>query len=456
MEDVECSLWPLRRAFADVEETSPYDDDRVDHQLLPSLTTLCRTGQAVIDGVLVELRLKGSTGINLEEITKAQCSCPTSGFRQFHSLPPKTMYDADEESILEAATYFSHDTSLMQRLRWLSTLTDLHVAKKQWMEVAECLILCAHSLIKSLDHISNFWRPSRFDLWSDYRRSPWLSSVGSTESQGNAAVIEFAHSFLEPNVFNQHHTKITAQHYPSVEGVCSMLISVVNQIEAAYAEEDGTDDLACSHLEELLSMITATINVESRRYPDALAALRRVRAQICSKLAIISERDVGKGWTTHQEGSNGPLTYVRVILHGNRPQRFKESTTIPTFFEWEMPSICRVPKSTLMTAVSTKHEKETWEECICRTFAKPLVEALESVDANRSIVATDEIATDETKTYISVMVVQKKSSIKSRKFFVRHERDGSITEYTVAHKFPHALSRQRSLITSEIKVTGQK
>ena len=54
MKDIESSLWPLRRALADVEETNPFDDDRVDPQLLPYLITLCRSGQAIVDGVLIE------------------------------------------------------------------------------------------------------------------------------------------------------------------------------------------------------------------------------------------------------------------------------------------------------------------------------------------------------------------------------------------------------------------
>ena len=50
-------------------------------------------------------------------------------------------------------------------------------------------------------------------------------------------------------------------------------------------------------------------------------------------------------------------------------------------------------------------------------------------------------------------MVQRKSlnSSKSRKFFVRHGQDG-ITEYTLAAEMPHALSRQRALVASEIKM----
>ena len=48
----------MRRALADVEGTNPLDDDRADAQLVPFLANLCRACQALIDGVLVELRLK--------------------------------------------------------------------------------------------------------------------------------------------------------------------------------------------------------------------------------------------------------------------------------------------------------------------------------------------------------------------------------------------------------------
>lgn len=463
MKNAESSLWPLRRALADVEDTDPLDDDRVDQQLLPSLTTLCRTSQAIIDGVLVEIRLRDSAGLDLGEIAKAQRSAPTAGFRTGY-LPPKTIFDADEESILEAASFFSRETSLVQKLRWLYTLRDLHVAKRQWSEVAESIFLCAHSLLESLNHLPNLWRPSRCDLWNDYRRSPWLSSVGSSDDhcrQGNVVVMDFANAFLEPDLFIHQKGQVLAHNHLSVEGVCLTLIFLMDQLEVAYVEEDGMEDLACSHFEELLSMITTAINSENKRYhTEARTALRRTRAHICTKLAKMTERDVGNGLAMNRVESKGAQIYVRVVLHGNKPERFKESTGVPTFFEWDMPSICRVSKPVLQAAARMKQQDptESWEECICRTYAKPLIEALRDNDVEHKIIlrtrGSQDTAAHETKTYISVMVVQKKSSIKSRKFFVRHGHD--ITEYTVAHKFPHALSRQRSLITSEIKMSGQK
>lgn len=455
MECVGSSLWPLRRALADVEETNPLDDDRIDEQLLPSLTTFCRTGQAIIDGVLVEMRLRSNSIdfdlLDLNEIAKARRSDLMASFRrQFGSLPQDTLFDADEESVLEVASFFQYETGLLQKLRWLYTLTDLHLAKEQWSEVGETLVLCAHSLVKSLDHLPNLWHPSQFALWNDVHRSPWLSSVVD-----NKSVMEFANAFLEPAVFLQQKGKVTGHHYIPVEVICSALTSVIDHMDIAFAEEEGMEDLAYSHLEDLLTMVTAAINTERKiHHSESRSALRRVRASICSKLAKLTKDDVGNE-------CSGAQIYVQVVLHGTKPNRFKESTALPTYFEWDTPSIVRIPKPTLVEAARLKQQNpmKSWEECICQTYTMPLIDALRDDDANHSVVlrmrGSQDPATDESKTYISSMIVQKKSSnsCKSRKFFVRHGQDG-ITEYTVAHKFPHALSRQRSLITNEMKMTG--
>lgn len=465
-EDAESALWPLRRALADVEETNPLDDDRVDPEMIPSLTTMCRAAQAIIDGVLVEIRLKGSSDFDLDEITKAQCCSSAASFHQARRLPSTCLFDADEESVFEAATFFSYDTGLMQKLRWLYTLRDLHIAKRQWSEVAECLVLCAHALIKSLDNFPNLWRPSKFELWNDYRRSPWLSSVGLSDeqsSQGNVAVMKFANAFFEPGVMVQPEGQDTTHNHLTVESVCSTLIGIIDQIETAYAEEDGLDDSACSNLEELLNMITGTIADKSKTYHSKeWEAMKRVRANICSKLAKLTDRGDEKGFlASRDEGGRGQGQFVQVVLHGNKPDRFKESTTIPTFFEWDAPSICRVPPAALTAAAQIRRQipSESWEECICRAYAQPLLDALRhnGDGAGHPIELRTRVsqssAADETKTYMSVMCVQKKSSMKSRKFFMRYGQD-EITEFTVAHKFPHALSRQRALMSSEIKLSS--
>ncbi len=442
MENVESSLWPLRRAIADVEESNPFDDDRVNPKLLPPLTTLCRTAQAIIDGVLVEIRLRSSCKFDLDEISRAQRAVSVAGLSQF-GLPAKAVFDADEESVLEAASFFSHETSLSQKLRWLFTLKDIHVAKRQWFEVAEVMTLCAHSLIKSYDRLPQ-WEPCRFDLWNDFRCSPWLSSIGLSESQrnrGNPSVMDFANAFLEPKIAIRRK-----------ESLCSALISVIDHIAAAHAEEDGMEGLACSQFEGLLSLV----NDESIKHKsETHAAFRHVRAAIYSKLAKITDHGASKALAINM--SKGAHIYVLVILQGHKPFRFQESTTIPTFFEWDVPSICRVSKPVLEAAARMKqqHPNESWEECICQAFTMPLIVALRNDDVKHTIVirtrASAETITDETMTCITAMVVQKIGSLKSRKFIVRHSQD-CITEYTVAHKFPHCLSRQRSLVTSEIRM----
>ncbi len=446
MENVESSLWPLRRAIADVEESNPFDDDRVNPQMLPSLTTLCRTAQAIIDGVLVEVRLRDYCNLDLDEISRAQRGVSVGGLSKHGRLPAKAVFDADEESVLEAASFFSHETSLSQKLRWLFTLRDIHFAKRQWSEVAEVMTLCAQSLIKSY-HLLPQWEPCRFDLWNDYRHSPWLSSIGVLDShynRGNISVMEFANAFLELNV------KIRQR-----EILCSTLISVVDFIAAAHAEEDGIEGLAFLQFEGLLSLV----NDESTKHkPETHAYLRHVRAAIYSKLAKIT--DYGVRNTLAINISKGSQIYVLVILQGHKPFRFQESTTIPTFFEWDVPSICRISKPVLEVAdrIKQQHPKESWEECICQAFTTPLIVALRDDDVERTIVlrtkASIEPTIDKAITYITAMVVQKIGSEKSRKFIVRHSQD-CITEYTVAHKFPHCLSRQRSLVTSEIKMASQ-
>ena len=164
LEDAERAVWPLRRSFADIEDANPLDDDRVDPQLTPLLSVFCRACQAIIDGVLIEMRLQLET-------------CDIVGTKM--KVQPSVMhtFDADEESLFEAANFFMPETAPMQRIRWLMTLKSLHKAKGQWVEAAESLIMCARTISDSISHLESVWRPVRFPLWSDSRRSIWLATV---------------------------------------------------------------------------------------------------------------------------------------------------------------------------------------------------------------------------------------------------------------------------------------
>lgn len=157
-EDLEKCIWPMRRSFADLEDADPLDDDRIDPELSPILRMLCRASQAVLDGVLIELRL-GDTQIVGTQIEKKSDAA--------------VAFDADEESLVEAANFFLPETGPMQRIRWLRTLKALHEAKGQWLEAAEALMDCASTISDAITHLDNVWRPSTFLLWSDKRRSTW-------------------------------------------------------------------------------------------------------------------------------------------------------------------------------------------------------------------------------------------------------------------------------------------
>lgn len=153
-EDMVRCLWPLRRSIADLEDANPLDDDRVDPQLVPVLSVFCRTCQAIMDGVLVEMRLRGDRASVI-------------GTRVAYSVDFDVTFDADEESLFEAATFFLPETAPMQRIRWLLTLKSLHESNSRWVEAAETLYICARTISDSMPHLKNVWRPSRFVLWSD-------------------------------------------------------------------------------------------------------------------------------------------------------------------------------------------------------------------------------------------------------------------------------------------------
>jgi hypothetical protein len=450
VDETEVILWPMRRAFSDIEETDPEDDDRVDSKLMPSISSFCRTGQAILDGVLVEIRLKGFDPNDLCKMKASQSTPVASSSRQ---PSYNTLFDADEESILEAATFFSSESSMPQRIRWLLTLRDLHISKLQWVEAAETLILSANAIVDSLLQLAEIWRPSRFDLWTDFRLSPWLSSVGLSTKQvrGNDVVTEFANSFLEP-VGLVH----AASNHLSVEAVCVMLSSIVDQSFLAFNQEGGQENLAYYHFELLLNKLSPIVINEDRKFRlNDVSFLRRVRGSICHKLARLDSLAEGRGLTSNMfSGCSGPQWYVRVVLRGNKPLRFQESTTIPTYLEWNAPSICRVPMSAVSKA---KHDMKnnlmkSEDESICLAFAEPYIVALKEACGIDSVIlrigSSVDVSADESNTFLDVAVVemkqQSRSIGKSRNFFLRNHGFG-ITEYTVANKFPCWVSRQRTL-----------
>lgn len=508
IEDVECAVWPLRRALADIEEANPLDDDRVDPFLSPLLSTLCRACQAVIDGVLIELRLTGKECTIVGATVQAQ---PGDSY----------MFDADEESLYEAVSFFVPETAPLQRLRWLFTLARLHEAKGQWVEAAETLILCSRTASDAMPHVKSVWRPSRFVLWYDSRRSLWLSTVGKEmghPDRGHEQVMQFADAFLEPpSLVKEGPSKVpgTRLLQPTVQGMCVILTYAAKQAVSNYLKEVGMEELASLRLEELLQAVMLATDDHSnksfsygqknplaarKRTADESAALRRVSAVLNGELAKLAEKAIPEGSSSRTTAAKNDFLrrqyYVRVILSGAKPHRFVESTGIPTFLEWNNPCICRVPRRVVESVVASgARDSRRIEEQICKEFGNTLRNSLlTGPDEDLSLMFRTGAQVDDTvdgfdrsTTFLDISTVHMDlssangsrrdnvpASRQSRHFFYRKsssimseappverapggkqpelfpEASSSVMELTVAHPFPCTLSRQRTLLTSEI------
>jgi len=532
MADAERVLWPLRRALSEVEDANPCDDDRVDPELVPFLANLCRSCQAIIDGVLIEVRLQGETC----NIAGASFKNPAAYGQQMpkaEGLP--FLFDADEESIYEAANSFMPETAPMQRFRWLITLKSLHEAKGQWVEAAETLLRAARTVADAIPHIKHVWRPSRFKLWRDDRVALWLPSVGSgicAESAGNSAVMACADDALEPREMISF-TGATVDEsgklfQPTVPIMCRMLTKLTNNAVDDYLEEEGVDALAFLRLEELLKdvmgVVQAVCSGRSARvlretagshklFVEESMALRRMSAslnlhltKVAERMVLLSDdnsssvqevaRELSFGDTTSEEKSNNQVSskqyYIRLLLLGKKPERFQESTTIPTFLEWGSPIICRVPKNIVSRAFAeTDNTKfKTVDERICKFYSESVIAAL-SCDPNIKCFFIESAPTEkylqlnQEKTFVVITIVHMAVSslvgaaeqsdltmaAGSKRFFFRTKIDASpksltptsivsnkiwsigFVETMVATRFPCPLSRQRSIISSEY-ITG--
>ncbi|KAI2508348.1 hypothetical protein MHU86_6022 [Fragilaria crotonensis] len=254
--DIEQVVWPLRRALADIEDANPLDDDRVDPQLSPILSVFCRSCQAIIDGVLVELKLRKS------KLTIVGTRIPVVA-------DESRAFDADEESLFEAANYFSAEGSPLQRLRWLNTLKLLHESKGQWLEAAETLILCAITVSDSLPHLRNVWTPSEFVLWNDSKRSLWLGTIGQEQGhpdRGNLQVMAFARDFLQPSIMFGQEAKRTSSgklSQPTVQVMCNKLVAASKESISLFQKEEGNEDLTFSRLESLLRVVMVVVEEHS-------------------------------------------------------------------------------------------------------------------------------------------------------------------------------------------------
>jgi hypothetical protein len=484
-DDVSRCLWPLRRSIADLEGANPLDDDRVDPNLSPLLGVFCRASQAILDGVLIELRLQGS-GLSIVG-TK---------IRQTAELD--TTFDADEESLYEAASFFEPESAPVQRLRWLLTLKSLHEAKGNWIEAAETLFICAKAITDSMSHLSHVWRPSRFVLWSDSRRSIWLDTVGEQighPDRGNLQVMGFADEFLEPSKLLNTTWKPTSTGkllQPTVSIMSQLLGQISKDLVKYYIMEEGMDELLRLRLSSLLkSTMHVLENHHSRSYlrtgakwtgPTALKqhledemSLRRVVAEISGDLMTQSESllvqrepttiDVAKN-TLNSPTKAPSCRFMALRLSGKKPHRFQESTALPTFLEFESVCVCRLPRRLSETNDFVSH------------FADRLAAALQNAgDTTKVIIVphanpSESDSENDNVTYLHAYPVDpmpltssERRKLSPKSFFYRKDSispGGSrpdlfstVVELKVAHEFPCPLSRQRVVLTSEIGFAGR-
>ena len=457
-DDAARAVWPLRRSLVDFDG-NPLDDDRIDPHLSPVLSSLCRACQAVVDGVLIELRLKGNKFL-----------FPNNTFL---ATDDRLVFDADEESLYEAASVFLPETGPMQRIRWFKTLVLLHERKEQWAEAAEALVMCARTILDSMRHLKYVWRPSRFLLWSDSRRSHWLENVGEESSQpdrGNSEVIDFANEFLEPSGLLSEAKKPAANRLqqPTASSMCETLCGFAKDAVGFYLREGGMEEQALAHFLTLQRTAMSVLEdgpramlrgAAARKRFDEDAALRKALVSFGVEITSLTERMRFDDSFT----ANSPRTilkeqsmYVFVRLSGKKPLRFHETTSLPCFLEWGETSICCVPKR-ILDGLEISSAQD-----LCFRFADPLLRFLQQERGKENVelivqASSEREAADENVTYLEVYLANCSLSsdgrglgVQRRRFYGDQGQNTSPTvEMTVVQPFPCPLSRQRSILTTE-------
>lgn len=425
-------LWPLRRSIADIEDATPEDDPRIDSQLTPTLKLFCRTCQAIIDGVLVEMHFSSGNTIS------------------------NTAFDADEESLYEAASFFVAECAPLQRIRWLLALCLLQQSKKHHLEAAEALILVAKTICNSLPHLRRVW----YSTMMNQRNDLLHGATGASDP----TLLLFRRTFAK-------HDR------PSVATMCEILTSAVNEAVDLYSREEGMEQLAFRGVEQTLKALTSVIEEHDKREGKrgnhnraTLVALRRKKAEeemclrrastllsgamnsLAEKLLDLAKEESPSGLpsSTHRLRPQ----YVLMNVHGVKPPGFYESTTLPVFLDWGKPCICRVPD-----------RRPTAADDSVLKFAAPYVKELQTyVGVSNLVVRTTTRETcDRTDaTYLDIFRVEivdpdpfhtTYASFASKRFF--HKAEGAFVETKVAKQFPCALSRQSSLLTTQITLASE-
>ena len=127
------------------------------------LANLCRACQAVINGLLVELRLEkicssvigNKMNTLIEKIGTNSCIYRVAFVVDFW---------CQRRISLSAANFFVPKIRPLQRLRWLMTLKQLHELKGQWLEAPETLILVTRTTTDPIPHVKEILRTGRLML----------------------------------------------------------------------------------------------------------------------------------------------------------------------------------------------------------------------------------------------------------------------------------------------------
>jgi hypothetical protein len=466
--DIPKALWPLRRAIADLADSDPLDDDRVDQLLAPIVSSFCRICQAIIDGVLVEIRLQGET-----------VSVAGQVLEQPDAI--EFVFDSNEESIFEAATFFIPEQAPLQRLRWLLTLKSLHEKNGQHIEAGEALFMCCETILQSLSHIYLVWVPSQFLLWNDATRATWLDSVGEEMGQlerGNSAVMDFAHEYLQPKTFLgiKFHNKVDES---IVSRMYSLLAASITACYESYMQEECAFSIVYNRIQRLLQSVMSindghsyqgTVRRGAKRdngsrtkmkQTDSRTSFQQIIIKLTRYMSELSERSL-RLWDEVTTMTYGyPMTFVMVRISGIKPKRFEESTGVPFFLEWEKPCICRLPSNTVKNSLTKNGTIDRIK--ICEMFAKSFVTALQhECGTDKVLLRTDDkVAIHADCTILDVFpaeavsidvrdytVIDPMRYMKCKYFMYKDDR--TLTENTVAREFPCVLSRQRSMITTKI------
>jgi hypothetical protein len=458
IESVSQCVWPIRRAFADIQEANPRDDERIDPQLVPELVFFCRTSQAIVDGVLIEITLKRDS---VHIGGKPLCS---SGIGL-------DLFCSDEESICEVAFAFHPETSPMQRIRWLLTLKNLHQTKGNWLEAAHALLACANTALDALPFLKCLWRPSQFELWSDNKRSKWLDTIGENEGipeRSNKEVIAFAESFLEPHSLLHNPVKVSVPggrlRLPTFAEFCTFISSSTRDAAELYVKE-GMADLAQIQVESMLRLVLNTLekctkvgtvtgsSISKHKQTEELSLLRKVVAIVSGQVAELAQE------TSPTE--NRMPAFVAVRMSGLKPSRFYDSTLMPPCFEWDSIYVCRVSKGILDKPC---HDPAKSTKKMCLGYAQPFLQVLQTYQGTENVIVRTEVdemeEIDPTKTYMFVTPVEYEELWPTvwPNQFVQHAEtptyNSTLMQFTVLHSLPCLVSRQRSVVTSEIQFHG--